>query len=161
MNRAAISILVCFCMKINFHSLESIPQSGTVGSRSKWMFNFVKTVKTLSRSACAILLSPLQWMRVPVPPHSHQHLVLLVFFFLSLAFLLDFPDGTVGKESTCNAGYTRDTGSIPGLGRFSGEGNSNSLQYSCLVNPMDRGAWWVQSVGLQSRTGLSMHALFQ
>ena len=41
-------------------------------------------------------------------------------------------------ESTCNAG---DLGSIPGLGRFPGEGNGNPLQYSCLENPMDRGAW--------------------
>ena len=50
-----------------------------------------------------------------------------------------FPGGSVGKESSCNAG---DPGSIPGSGRFSGEGNANPLQYSCLGNPMDRGAWW-------------------
>ena len=43
-----------------------------------------------------------------------------------------------GKASTCNAG---DLGSIPGLGRSPGEGNGNPLQYSCLENPMDRGAW--------------------
>ena len=43
------------------------------------------------------------------------------------------------RESTCNAG---DAGSIPGLGRCPGEGNGNPLQYSCLENPMDRGAWW-------------------
>ena len=43
-----------------------------------------------------------------------------------------------GKESACNAG---DMGLIPGLGRFPGEGNSNPLQYSCLGNPMDSGAW--------------------
>ena len=43
-----------------------------------------------------------------------------------------------GKESTCEAG---NMGSIPGLVRFPGEGNSNPLQYSCLGNPMDRGAW--------------------
>ena len=40
-----------------------------------------------------------------------------------------------------NAGDTRDAGSIPGLGRSSGEGNGNPLQYSCLENSMDRGAW--------------------
>ena len=49
-----------------------------------------------------------------------------------------FPGGSGGKESACNAG---DPGSIPGSGRFPGEGNSNPLQYSCLENPMDRGAW--------------------
>ena len=49
------------------------------------------------------------------------------------------------KESTCNAG---DLGSIPGLGRHPGEGNGNPLQYSCLKNPMDRGAWWATVHGL-------------
>ena len=52
-----------------------------------------------------------------------------------------FPDGSVGKESACNAGDIGDTGSIPGSGRSPGEGNGNSIQYSCLGNPMDRGAW--------------------
>ena len=47
----------------------------------------------------------------------------------------------MGKESFCNAGDTGDKGSIPGLGRTSGEGNGNLLLYSCLENPMDRGAW--------------------
>ena len=55
---------------------------------------------------------------------------------------MGFPDGSVGKESACSAGDIGDVGSIPGLGRFPGEGNSNSLQYSCLKNSMDRGAWW-------------------
>ena len=49
-----------------------------------------------------------------------------------------FPGGSGGKESACNAG---DLGSIPGLGGSLGEGNVNPLQYSCLENPMDRGAW--------------------
>ena len=51
---------------------------------------------------------------------------------------MDFPGGSDGKESACNTG---DPGSIPGLGRSSGEGNGNPLQYSCLENSMDRGAW--------------------
>ena len=51
---------------------------------------------------------------------------------------MDFPGGSGGKESACKAG---DPGSIPGLGRSSGEGNGNPLQYSCLENSMDRGAW--------------------
>ena len=45
-----------------------------------------------------------------------------------------------GKESTCNAGDSGDAGSIPGLRRSPGEGNGTPLQYSCLGNPMDRGA---------------------
>ena len=50
---------------------------------------------------------------------------------------MGFPAGSDGKVSACNAG---DTGSIPGSGRFPGEGNGNPLQHSCLENPMDRGA---------------------
>ena len=49
-----------------------------------------------------------------------------------------FPHSSVGKESACNVG---DPGLIPGSGRFPGEENGNSLQYSCLENPMDRGVW--------------------
>ena len=46
-----------------------------------------------------------------------------------------------GKESPCSAGDTRDTGSIPESGRSPGGGHDSALQYSCLENPMDRGAW--------------------
>ena len=49
-----------------------------------------------------------------------------------------FPGSSVGKEPACNAG---DPGLIPRLGRSPGEGNGSPLQYSCLENPMDRGAW--------------------
>ena len=52
---------------------------------------------------------------------------------------LDVPSGSDGKESACNAG---DLASISGSGRSPGEGNGNPLQYSCLENPTDRGAWW-------------------
>ena len=47
-----------------------------------------------------------------------------------------------------NTGNTTDTGSIPGSGRSLGEGNGNSLQYSCLENSMDRGAWWAKVYGV-------------
>ena len=53
--------------------------------------------------------------------------------------ILDFPGNSAGEESTCNE---RDLGSIPGLEKSPGEGHGNPLQYSCLENPMDRGAWW-------------------
>ena len=56
-----------------------------------------------------------------------------------LASVQGFPGGPDGKESACNA---RDLGSIPGLGRSPREGISCLLQYSCLLNSMDRGAWW-------------------
>ena len=50
-----------------------------------------------------------------------------------------FPGGSGGKESACNA---EDPGLTPGLGRSPGGGHGNPLQYSCLENSMDRGAWW-------------------
>ena len=53
--------------------------------------------------------------------------------------------GSDGKESAFSAG---DAGSLPGLGRSLGEGNDNPLQYSCLENPMDRGAWWATVHGV-------------
>ena len=65
-----------------------------------------------------------------------------------------------GKESACNVG---DLGSIPGLGGSSGEGNSNSLQCSCLENPMDRRAWRATVHGVtKSQTQMSdWHFHFQ
>ena len=53
--------------------------------------------------------------------------------------LLSIPGGSDANQSACNAG---DLGSVPESGRCPGEGNGKPLQYSCLENPMDRGAWW-------------------
>ena len=61
----------------------------------------------------------------------------------------------VVKNQPANAGNVRDPGSIPGSGRSPGEGNGNPLQYSCLENPMDRGAWWATiQRAAKSQTGL-------
>ena len=54
----------------------------------------------------------------------------------------------MGKESACNAGDTDNIGLISGLGRSPGGGNGNQVQYSCLENPMDRGAWWATVHGV-------------
>ena len=59
---------------------------------------------------------------------------------------MDFPGGSDGKESACNTG---DPGLIPVSGRSPGEGHGNPLQYSFLGNPMDRGAWGLQSMASQ------------
>jgi len=59
--------------------------------------------------------------------------------------ILFFPGGSVVKNLPAIIG---DTGSIPGWGRSPGEGNGNPLQYSCLGNPMDRGAWRATGHGL-------------
>ena len=58
------------------------------------------------------------------------------------------PGGSDHKASACNVG---DLGSIAGWRRSPGEGNGNPLQYSCLENPMDRGAWWVTVRGVSKR----------
>ena len=66
---------------------------------------------------------------------------------------MGFPDGSEVKASAWNAG---DPGSIPGSGRSPGEGNGNPLQYSCLENPMEGGAWWAPVHGVtKSWTRLS------
>ena len=58
------------------------------------------------------------------------------------------PGGIVVKNPPASAGNTRDVGSISGSGRSPGEGNGYPLQYSCLENPMDRGAWWAMVYGV-------------
>ena len=70
-----------------------------------------------------------------------------------LQYFVGFPGGSEVKVSTCNTG---NLGSIPGWGRSPGEENGNPLQYSCLENPMDRGAWWATVHGVaksQTRWG--------
>ena len=64
--------------------------------------------------------------------------VLTLLRVLYIFWLLDFPGSSGGKAFVYNVG---DLGSIPGLGRSPGEENGNPLQYYCLENPMDRGAW--------------------
>ena len=59
---------------------------------------------------------------------------------------MSFPGGSVVKNLSANAG---DLGLIPGLGRPPGEENGNPLQYSCLVDPMDRRTWGIQFMGSQ------------
>ena len=61
---------------------------------------------------------------------------------------MGFPGGSVVKKRPANAGDAEDEGSNFETGRSSGEGNGNPLQYSCLENPMDRGAWWATVHGV-------------
>ena len=95
------------------------------------------------------------WTNVNITQYIHcpkvLHLPLTTSTAASLGLSWGFHGGSIGKESACNAG---DQGSIPGSGRSPGHGNS--LQNSCLGNPMDRGAWWatVHEV-TQSRIWLS------
>ena len=75
----------------------------------------------------------------PKVPCRFKHPIIPLNVIMALFYqFLGFPGGWDGKESACSAG---GLGSIPGSGRSPGEGNSNPLQYSCLENPMDGGAW--------------------
>ena len=75
----------------------------------------------------------------------------IISFFLMVN--MGFAGNSVGEETACSAG---DQISVPGSGRSRGEGNDNPLQYSCLENPMDRGAWHAAVHGVtKSRTGLA------
>ena len=96
--------------------------------------------------------------------HRHPWGLLAHFFSCQLKCFLNievvfpdgFPDGSVVKNPPANAG---DVSLIPGSGRSPGVENGNPLQYSCLGNPMERGAWWTIVHGVaKSRTWLSTHA---
>ena len=63
-----------------------------------------------------------------------------------------FPGGSDGKESACNVG---NLGSIPGSGRFPGEGKGNPFQYSCLENSMDRGVWQATTHGVAKESDMT------
>ena len=83
--------------------------------------------------------------------HSLPFLIFILNYYLRACFA--FPGGSDGKVSAYNAG---GLGSIPGPGRSPEEGNGNPLQYSCLENPMDGGAWLATVHGVsKSRTRLS------
>ena len=75
---------------------------------------------------------------------NSANLAQLTSVLVSYCYITGFRHGSVVKNLPANA---RDTGSIVGLGRSPGEGNGNPLQYSCLGNPMERGAWWATVSG--------------
>ena len=112
------------------------------------MFREINAVGINMQTLC--MLGPLHFGSDPVLSstlvegtfmHSYATLNPLVF-----STDIHLPRGSDGKASVYNAG---DLDSIPGSGRSPGEGNGNPLQYYCLENPMDRGAWKVQSMGSQ------------
>ena len=103
------------------------------------------------------MIKPHHWPWIEFFSSRGQESLHLSWFSNNLSTTLfkirDFPGGSEIKASACNAG---DLGLIPGLGRFPGEGNGNPLQYSCLENSMDRGAWWATVHGVaKSQTRLS------
>ena len=84
----------------------------------------------------------------------------IISFYKYLEILMGFPGSSVVKNLLANAGDAKDLGLIPGLGRSPGGGNGNPLQYSCLENSTDRGAWRAIVHGVtKSQTRLSTHML--
>ena len=83
-------------------------------------------------------------------PGIEHHMGVITIYILMQLF--GFPAGANGKESTCNAG---DQGLISGSGRSSEEGNCNPLQYPCLENPMDRGAWSATVHGVSKESDMT------
>ena len=87
------------------------------------------------------------WHKKRCATFQNSHLIFVMYMNINLGYeqewavsVCDHGGGANNKESTCNTG---DLGSIPVLGRSPRRGHSNPLQYSCLENPMDRGACWV------------------
>ena len=106
-----------------------------VGRILSWMAHACDAIYSL---ACGTV--------TPVFACLHLHVAIFcVFLSFSVPFIFTFTDLGIIQESACSAG---DLGSIPGLGRSPGEGNGNRLQYSCLENFMERGAWWATIYGV-------------
>ena len=104
-------------------------------------FLSVPAVLQAAKGACPLHTGPQDWDAHAVTQPTHRPGQVLAHV-ISLS-LWDLPGSSDDKESTW---------AIPGSERSPGEGNGNPLQYSCLENPMDRGAWWAtQFIGSQSR----------
>ena len=111
-------------------------------------------IQTAFQSPCSVLLHlwvlPTLVPALLLPPQASCFVVLLIALTIYLYIFICIPGSSDDKASAYNAG---DLGSIPGSGRSPGEGNGNPLQYSCLENPMDLGAWWATIHGVaKSRT---------
>ena len=106
-------------------------------------------------SVTLFLLVPKLWTRKG--PKSGMTYLIIGILKNSCEPVLGFPGGSDGKDSACNAG---NPVSISGLGRSPGEGNGNPLQYSCLENPMDRGAQQAIVHGI-ARVGHDLMLSFQ
>ena len=147
--------LLCASQSSVFHSnllfqVASIPEhSFYLPTVSDFLFPTISKNCTGSLIKCKVQFMNMTNQRGTQMQDCYYHAIMHWFFFSEL------PAQQV-KNPPANAGDSRDSGLIPGSGRPPGEGNDNPLQYSCLGNVMDRGAWWVTVHGVtKSQTRLS------
>ena len=103
---------------------------------------------------CFVLIVPMRFW------YSNLYMYKVPFFHFNMwdiyIYIYGHPWWLSGKESACSAGVPGVAGLIPGSGRSPEEGNCNPLQYSCLENSLDRGAWWATVLGIaKNQTQLS------
>ena len=137
----SLSISVCFhlCLPLSQHLWVSL-----------WIFSSLAVFLCFSVLLFIfVFLAPCIRVAVPMPALSRQGMSSVrtksspPLHGAGTSYIpVGFANGSAGKESTCDAGDTGGAGLIPGWGRSSGGGSGNPLQYSCLGNPMDRGARW-------------------
>ena len=163
----------------SFNSLEYIPRRWIAESYGSSVLNFLRNLHTTDAVAASLYIYTLLPTVYKYPSFSTSSLVGFQFYannhsdrceiislwiwFIYISMLVrGFPGGTRGKNLPANAGDIRDTSSVSGLGRSPGGRHGSPLQYSCLENPMDRGACWTTVHGVaKSWTQLSDWAVTQ
>ena len=139
------------------YSPLSFPTFSVIPLELQWLYRY----GLLSWSSQTLSCSPITSCRLQTKGEGGA--VCVIHF--TCTTLTGFPWWLSSKESACNAGDAGDIGETPGSGKSPGEGNGNLLQYSCLENCMDRGAWWGTVHGVaKSWTWLkrpSIHACMQ
>ena len=120
-------------------------EENKTGQRNEFSGKMIIKIVKNSEASCKALDFYIQWEEVRIKPIDPET---VVDIWVILHKLKSFPGGAVVKNLPANAEDAREVSLIHGSGRSLGGGNSNPLQYSCLENSMDRGAWWATIHGV-------------